>query len=87
MGSTTSKLAALAALFQLLAALPELTRPPGPGSFSVMGIEGGVIAHWAFNIQTEIWPAIYLLTLAIGLEVLRRIADALELAPTNEEKR
>ena len=52
-----------------------------------MGIEGGVIAHWAFNIQTEIWPAIYLLTLAIGLEVLRRIADALELAPTNEEKR
>lgn len=87
MGSTTSKLVALAALLQLLVAIPEFTRPPGPGSFSVMGSEGGLIAHWAFNIQTGLWPAIYLLALAIGLEVLRRIADALEPAAINKEGR
>jgi hypothetical protein len=51
-----------------------------------MGIEGGLIAHWAFNIQTGLWPAIYLLALAIGLEVLRRVADALEQAAINEER-
>jgi hypothetical protein len=86
MGSTTSKLVTLAALLQLLVAIPVLTRPPETGSYSVMGIEGGLIAHWAFNIQTGLWPAIYLLALAIGLEVLRRVADALEQAAINEER-
>jgi hypothetical protein len=86
MGSTTSKLVTLAALLQLLVALPVLTRAPETGSYSVMGIEGGLIAHWAFNIQTGLWPAIYLLALAIGLEVLRRVADALEQAAINEER-
>ncbi|MBY0564631.1 MAG: hypothetical protein K2P58_10630 [Hyphomonadaceae bacterium] len=86
MGSTTSKLVALAALLQLLVAIPALTSPPEPGSFSVMGIEGGPITHWAFNTQTGLWPAIYLLALAIGLEVLQRIAHAVEQAAVNEEQ-
>jgi hypothetical protein len=87
MGSTTSKLVMLAALLQLLVAIPVLTRAPETGSYlSVIGIEGGLIAHWAFNIQTALWPAIYLLALAIGLEVLRRVADALEQAAIDEER-
>jgi hypothetical protein len=87
MGSTTSKLVALAAILELLSAIPALTRPPGPGIFFVMGIEGGQLAHWAFTIQHELWPAVYLLALAIGLEVLRRIADALDgQAGFDEEK-
>ena len=82
MGSTTSKLLVIAALLELLVAIPDLVRPPGPGSFYVMGIEAGRMAHWAFNIQNELWPAVYLLVLAIGLEVLRRVADSLDRTAT-----
>ena len=78
MGSTMPKLIALAALLEVLAIVPDLARPPAPGSFTVMGVEGGQMAHWAFSIQNALWPATSLLIMAIGLEGLRRIADALE---------
>lgn len=86
MGSTISKLVALAALLRFLAGIPALTSPPEPARFSVMGIEGGPIAYWAFSLQAALWPAIYLLALAIGLEVLRRVADAVERVEVNKEQ-